>query len=465
MDQNSLSYKAFKNSSYSFLGYAFPIVFSIVVTPIIVKKLGVTDYGIYILMLTIAGFLGLLDLGLGLSVYKYTAEYYAKGLFKELGDLVGSVKFFAFGFGVFGWVVFLILGAFLPFKTGLSGQSHGYLMQVFFLAGLLFFVNSVFSVYMRIPMAMQRYDIGVKISLSQIIAFNLLSVALLFFGFRLKTVLIINIATSLGASLAMLYYSKKLLPNVSFKYCWSWVEIKKSYKFGLAAFITNISNNTLVQFDRLLIPLYLPAAQLSYYSLPGNVAEKINGLTGSVTGALFPMMSTLNVTASKEYIRSVYAKVFRVLMVFAAGLTVPIAVFAGKILLYWLGPEFAAHGTTVLLILAATNFLLTLYIVMVSVLLGLDRVSFAMKTSLFMAALNVVPAVNFSPKVRDSRGSLGLPGRGAAGGLDFLLGGKEFFGIFYWPKSRFLLKAVRKNCRDLGNLLYCRPLFIAAAGG
>jgi O-antigen/teichoic acid export membrane protein len=61
METSSLSYKTYKNISYSFIGFVVPIVFSVFITPVIVHKLGVAEYGVLILTNTIMGFLGLLD--------------------------------------------------------------------------------------------------------------------------------------------------------------------------------------------------------------------------------------------------------------------------------------------------------------------------------------------------------------------------------------------------------------------
>ena len=109
METNSLSYKTLRNSAYYFVGYLLPILTGIVVTPFVVHRLGVAEYGIFILANTITAFLGYIDLGLGTAFTKYTAEYHARKDFSALSRLVGSIQGLSYMYGSMGLVVFAIL--------------------------------------------------------------------------------------------------------------------------------------------------------------------------------------------------------------------------------------------------------------------------------------------------------------------------------------------------------------------
>ena len=54
--------------------YAATLVSGLVVTPIIVGALGTEQFGIWALIGSILGFIGLLDLGIGPSVIRFAAE-------------------------------------------------------------------------------------------------------------------------------------------------------------------------------------------------------------------------------------------------------------------------------------------------------------------------------------------------------------------------------------------------------
>ena len=390
MEESSLSYKTLKNISFSFLGYVLPIAFSIFITPVVVHKLGVTDYGVYVLVNTITGLLLLMDLGLGSSFIKYTAEYHSKKDFESLSKLLNSGNLIFFIFGLLGLLIFFVLGRFFLFAFHITITSQSHITTVFLLAGILFLVNSMNMIFISILRALQRYDLNVSLGLSQLVVFNLLTLAAVLVGYKLKAILLLNILTTAALLAVQYWYCASLLPEIRLGFGWHSEEVRKSYRFGIAAFVTNLSSSALIQIDRLIVPLFLGPVPLTYYSLPGNVAQKVNGVTGASTGIFFPMITSLTVSGDMEKIKAIYRKLFRNVTVITAAMTVPILFFARKILLFWLGADFARQGTIILIILTLTYFLLGLYGPFINFLMGLGKVRFLMKISVFMAVLNII---------------------------------------------------------------------------
>lgn len=425
--QDNSSQTLIKNSAYSFLGYLLPIVFSIAITPVIVKKLGVQDYGIYVLLNTINGFLTLIDLGVGLSLVKYAAEYRATKQPDKLYYLIGSVNFLFLVFGLIGLLVYFLIGKFfLPlFNVPIEQSIH--ILPVFLIAGASFFITSLAIVPTSLLKAWQRYDLSVKIGLFYLMLFNLASLCLVLAGFKLKLIFLANAVLTFLAWLAYMFWARKATGQKLWHFDWNWQEVKRCYRFGIAAFVTNISNNTLSQLDRLVIPIYLSPAQLSYYSLPGNVAEKINGVTGTSTNVLFPMLSSLTAAGQKEQISRLYIKVFRNIIVLAAAMAISVALFSQKILFYWINSDFAEKGAAILIILAGTNALLAIYAVLQNFLLGFGKVRFLMKVSISMAILNVLLLILLVPPY-------GI--RGAA--WAYLFSVLPIFYVIYWVEKRIL---------------------------
>jgi O-antigen/teichoic acid export membrane protein len=142
MEANSLSYTTLKNSAYTFVNYIFPILFSVFITPIVVKKLGVEDFGVYVLVNTIIGFLGLLDIGFSAALLKYIAEYYGRKDFVALQKLISSANSLFLIIGLISFFCFLLAGLFfLPwFHINISSQQH--ILVVFVLGGILIFLIS-----------------------------------------------------------------------------------------------------------------------------------------------------------------------------------------------------------------------------------------------------------------------------------------------------------------------------------
>ena len=67
--------------------YAATLVSGLVVTPIIVGALGTEQFGIWALIGSILGFIGLLDFGIGPSVIRFAAEQRGRGARDETSEL------------------------------------------------------------------------------------------------------------------------------------------------------------------------------------------------------------------------------------------------------------------------------------------------------------------------------------------------------------------------------------------
>ncbi len=398
MDTNSLTYKTLKNSVYSILGFAFPIILTIFVTPVVIKKIGVVDFGIFMLLNTISSFLSLVDLGLGNAVVKYVAEYSSQDNTEKLNNLLGSAKSLYILIGTLGLLAFWVLGQwFLPWFK-IVGQSQEHIFIVFLLAGLVFFWNAVNSVYSLVAPALQRYDVVNKINLANSILTSLLTLGLVMLGYKLKAIMLLNLFFIIATGLLFRVISRKLLPKVAIKYVWVKEEIIKSYRFGVLSAMSSFSTYALAYLDRMIIPVFSGPAALSYYSMPGNVALKIPGVTNSLGAMLFPMASSLNAEGDKGRIAKIYLRVFRNISIMAAALTVAVSAFSYKILYFWLGQEFADKGWVILIILALTNYCLAIYTSLNAFVLGLGKVKTLVKFSFSMAILNLVLLLLLVPK-------------------------------------------------------------------
>ncbi len=427
METNSASYKLLKNLTYSLIGFTWPIIFSLIITPVVVKRLGTEDYGIFLLIGTITAFLALLDLGLTAAMVKFISENYAKGENQENQKLFNFANLNYFVIGFIGLLVYGILGGFFLNIFHIDGYAVRNIMPVFLLSGLIFFVNSVNSVFVLIPQALQRYDIVTKLNILQLTVSSLAMFFLVLQGYQLKAIFLSNFFVSIVISLLYRHYAKKLMPELKFGFSWDKSLFGKLYGFGIYAAIANITNNALQQFDRLFIPAFLGPSQLSYYGVAGSVSSKTALVVGSLSNVFFPMSSSMIAEGKAEMLGEVYRRIIRNLAVFAAAITLSILLFSDKILLFWLNQDFADKSTSSMVVLAFTYFILALYGTLYHFILGLGRVKFLAKWSTALAILNVLLLFVLVPK---------LEILGAA--WAYLLATLPLLFMFYWVEKKYL---------------------------
>jgi len=398
MDINSLSYKTLKNVSYTIVSYGWGMIFAIFVTPVVVFKLGIDYYGVFIFVNTIAGLLGLIDFGVSTAVAKYIAEYYGSADRDRLKQLLYSANslFLLIGlFGLIGFFIIAFVGRYFIPNTILSTYD---IFFIFISAGLIFFINSINGIYSITPTALQRFDINTKIGVSQTFISSLGILLIVVFGFKLKAIIFAQLVIAIVFTFIFRYHSQKLLDIVKLKLQWHPKEIIKCYKFGLLTSISNLGGQTLAYFDKLIIPIFMNPASLSYYSLSDSVASKSTGLISSITYILFPMVSNFKGSKDMENIKKLYIRSFGLATVLSAAISLSIIFLAYKVMYFWLNEEVAINAYRILIVLAITYFFISLWIQLKNFLLGLGETKILAKFSIIIAIFNIILLFILLPK-------------------------------------------------------------------
>ena len=388
MEKDSLTFHTFKNASYGFIGYLWPMAFSFFITPIIVLSLGIKSYGIYIFINTIISIFGLLDLGLGTAVTKHLSSYHGRKEEGSMRRLIHSANSLFLIVAIVGFCISVLIAFTVSSLAGGRFAAYSQYSSLFLIAGGIFFVSTASQSYSGILTALQRFDITTRLNL---ISLTLSNVAILIIALTSRSLnwifisqLIINVV------FAFLIYrqARKILPLSSFRLGWDRKEVRSSYIFALVTFINSVATSALTYLDRLIIPFFVGPSNLTYYSVPGNVTSKIPGLSNTLGTMMFPLASQLEGGKDKVRIDTLYVRSFRLIVVVAASLTVTIISFAPQILLYWLNANFELQSTQIMIILAITNFILALSGPLSAFLLGLGKLKFLTWTSIITGILN-----------------------------------------------------------------------------
>lgn len=433
MGADSLTQKTFKNISYRFIAYLWPMFFTIFITPVIVFRLGVREYGIYIFISTITGFLSLLDLGVSFAVIKFLASYQVGQDDERVKKLIFSANSLFFIIGSVGFAMTILLSHLgeILFASDIPSSNYAVL---FVLAGLGFFVSSINNIYNLIPDALQRFDISSKLNIIHLTTSSLVNLAVVLLGFKLMAIFVAQLVITLIFALVRRHFAIEIMPLARYRLAWNRAEIKSCYRYGLATVINGTANSSLAYLDRLIIPLFVGPSQLTYYSLPGNAAARIPGVTDNLSGIIFPISANIDSAGNEERLRRLYVRSVRLITVIASAISLAIIFLAREILTYWLDASFAEKSTSVLILLTITNFIIALQSPVNSFFFGLGRLKFASVMSLAMAVLNALLLLILLPR-------FGITGAA----WSYLISVLPIFYVIYYIEHKYLKLAKRRR--------------------
>ncbi len=102
MKEESTARKVVRNTLFNYLAVFSITIIRLAAMPVIVHGLGNDRFGIYAAILSVVGYVGLLDLGIGMSLTKFVAEYHAKKDYPSLAEFLSTALLLYIGLGAIG---------------------------------------------------------------------------------------------------------------------------------------------------------------------------------------------------------------------------------------------------------------------------------------------------------------------------------------------------------------------------
>ncbi len=386
----SLSKRTAKNSFYGFLSYVVPIFFTIFLTPLIIHKLGIERYGLFVLASVITTFFSLLTFGLSYGVAKVVSEYHGHKRSEGVKEVIGSTLMLLLGVGVIGLIGSSLVGFYGLDVLKIPLAEHAQARIIFILAGLGFMFSCLCSAFTGAITASHRADVYTKIYLSGMIVLNLGMIGLLDLGFGVLSLIAMQVVTNIGLLVSYYLALRKIIPEIPIRIMYSKKYFLPYLKLNVYAYVHESAATLLFQLDKVLISTILGPAAVSYYNISGTVSQKIQGTVGSLTSIFLPVSSSLSANSEHERLRHIYRKTLRLVSVIGFALMSIVIAFGKPILQYWVGQDFLAQSLTGLYILAVTYFILGIFTSFGHFMLGMGKVKHLAQYTLLFLVLNVV---------------------------------------------------------------------------
>ncbi len=350
--QRQTSRSVLRNVAYGSLTWILPLGLSFVATPIIVRSLGHSDYGIYALIL---GFISYsFTFNFGRAITKYIAEYRVTGESDKIRDVISASFFLNIVVGLFGVLVMCLLANWLVsdvFKIAPEAQAKT--VTAIYIASGVIFLWMLSQVFTSVLQGIQRFDVYSKIFTAN--SFVLISgnLALAYLGFGLLSLLLWNVAV-LFLSLAIYgIAARKLLPEFGIRMSFERSALRLVLRYSLAIVAYQILANILLLFERGWITQRLGSENLTYYVVPMSLGLYLHSFVSSLVQVIFPLASELK--NEREKLLRLYTKATKVICLLVVFIIATVIIQSRLFLHLWMGETFAARSSN-LLILHITCF-------------------------------------------------------------------------------------------------------------
>lgn len=328
---------------FSYVSIIVNVVIQLLYTPLLIKQLGSSEYGLYSLIASIISYLTILDLGFGNAIIVYTAKYRAQKKYDEEKKLHGMFfrVFLVIGLvaSLCGLILALNVNNFFG-KTMTSVELEKAKIMMFILSFNLA-ITFGFNIYSTIISAYEKFAFQKIVAIISAILKPLIMIPMLFLGFKSVTMTIIITCVNVLVVLSnYLYCTRKL--KVKVKYSGFDKKIfKEICKYSFLIFLTVIVDKINWNVDQFVLGAVSGTIAVSLYAAAAQINSMFGSLSTAVSGILLPKVSKMIAkNASDEMISSEFIKVGRIQYLIIFLMCSGLVLFGKVFFRTWLGDDY-----------------------------------------------------------------------------------------------------------------------------
>ncbi len=339
----------------NYVGKVFTLGIWFFLTPFILSQLGATDYGLYILVGSVAAYGVLLDFGIAGAVTKYVAEYHARGQIEQAQSLVATALVLYSGLGLIAVALSAILAPIFPVLFNVPIEQRTTATWLVLLSGLGLGTALPCAMPQSVLRGLQRFDLVNLISILGMSLFAIATVSALLLGGGLLGVMAVNIPLTLVMQVPSIWLIHHIAPGLRLGWRGGSRRLVRTVtSFSSAMFVLNLSGQIQTKTDEIVIGAMLPIANVTPYSIARRLSEMPQILTDQFMKVIMPLASQLHAENDRGRLRVLYMTSTRLTLVLFVPLAGGLMILARPFITVWVGAAYADYAYLVLILVSAS---------------------------------------------------------------------------------------------------------------
>ena len=354
--RKSVSY----NSFFSLLDKTYTSITGIVLIPFIVHHLGLQTYGIWVLLVTVSGYFGLVNFGIPFAFEKYIAHYRARNDFASLKRFIVTSLYASTALAALTFVI-PYFGAPLFFHSLLKNDPLHQHVAIFSLLVLNLSLSLVSMIFTSVPRGFQRFDISSIISIAGRTLYVAITIVFLLKGLGLYALVLAQFGFLATVTFFSLIVSAKYIPRLNpLPRFFSWSMCTMLFNFGIKMQVSLVSMMIMQSFDKLVIAYFLNAKIVAVYDIGSRLIMFLKDIPSFLYSVVIPRTSELHALDNKEGLQKLYASGTKYLSIICIGFIPLLFPVAANILAIWMRAEANPLSVYVFqVLLVSTMFYIT----------------------------------------------------------------------------------------------------------
>lgn len=345
-------------AALSYVAQFIQILVNLVYTPVMLRLVGQSEYGLYQMVYSVVSYLSLMSFGFNTSYIRYYSRYKADGDERSVAALNGM---FLTVFMVFAVAVAAVGGAFtaniewiLGQKLTVSEMVTARILMILMVVNLAAtFPSSVFDCYVT---SQERFVFQKILIILQQALSPLIALPLLMLGYGSVAIIAVTTALTFAKLAVNIYYC---IRKLNMRFCFRNFQFSLLREMGIFSFfifLNQIIDQLNWSVDKFLLGRFMGTAAVAVYGVASSINTMYLHFSTAVVSVFVPKVNAL--VAGKQNDRvltELFTRVGRVQFLILSLILIGFVAVGKAFVCLWGGPEYTqSYYVTLLLIIPVT---------------------------------------------------------------------------------------------------------------
>jgi len=325
-------------------------ILGLIITPLMIKKMGTSEYGLYTLIGAFVGYLTLLDLGLNKSVVRFVALYRAQEDKEKEEKFLGLVfllyvviAIVLMGIGIWGY---FNLDAIFGASLSASELSKAKIMFAILIFNIGFTLPG--GVFEGICFGYERFVFPKAVSVSKYLVRAVAVILLLEFGYKAIGIVILDTALNfLLVSVNLVYVLRKL--KVRMKFALKTLDmafLRQIFSYSIWIFVFGLIYQFRWKSGQVILGIQTDTYVVAIYAIGIMLGSYYGTFSTAITNVFLPRAARMAALKSTgEELTSMMIKIGRLSLLVLMFILSGFLLFGKQFVLLWVGGEIGEEGS------------------------------------------------------------------------------------------------------------------------
>lgn len=339
-----------RNTLWNYIGFAVNLAVNVVLFPLAIARMGDASTGVWLLIGSVSGYMGLLQLGLTPAMAQFAAAHIARRDDEKLGQTVSTAMALVLGLGSIALLALPLVPWMLDWFS-VPAPLRDAARTAFILGIVGVPLQMPGHVFNAVLGASQRQDKSTHVWMVSLSG-KLVGIAVLLqMGFGLEAVMWLETALIIVADVLLGLFAFGVAPQLRLAArLVTRPDALQLLQLGGWMFASALSTLLIEQTDRIVIGAFLSVVAVTQYSAAWKLYMLAYSVCTTLVQAVWPAAAALHANGDIAGIQRLWLRMTRYSVAVAWPMAWSLALCASPLLSLWVGSAFAEHYPVVQLL-------------------------------------------------------------------------------------------------------------------